>query len=303
MRFALLPAVCALVCPLAALSGPGYRIIVDLRDEAVRAVDVRVDRPLDEAGVRAVAQEIVEREAEAFQRTTVNFHLPAARSDEAPWASATLIRHMQVNMRGASLFEAPQQDWKPSTDGRSVIGMWLLAATRTTGHLTIFVRNAQLHLELLQAGGTRTEWPLEELPVPQGRRFDIVGRADFSHVLINKAGALELRSENALRAVAERIVADRLERTVSKAGGRTDVSGWPAKGNQSAPDPAPAGDGPTPLPGAMGLGVQLDGQDSGDTRGASSKPTEPPTSRSAPRRAQPPRQPGIDVQKLFFNNG
>lgn len=203
---ALIAAVCLVLATPVALASPvpRYKVIADDAGEIHRSVEVRLERRISEADLKAIARTIQEREARAYRRTLVNFYLPGMKQGQGAWASATHTKDISVRISGLTLEEEASFIAEARVDGRSLVGSWLTSTPAAPGRLTIYRDRGKLFAEWKLRNGVKTVDEVAEKKTSTGRRFDNVPQTADHFVLIGN-GELELRQGDHLVALAEQI--------------------------------------------------------------------------------------------------
>ena len=116
---------------------PPYSSVSEEQSEQRRAVFVRIERRIDEAGLLGIAREIRAREKRAYARTQVNFVLPGMPLNQGSWASVLFAPEPKVMVHGLSRTDEELFLAEHRADRRPLLGSWLTSPPAAPGRLTI----------------------------------------------------------------------------------------------------------------------------------------------------------------------
>lgn len=186
-----------------------FAILSEDATETSRVVAVRIGHRL--AGDDLVRLANVVKEAKSsptLRNTVVSFYLPTMPQNQRPWASVDLAPTPKVYIAGLQLAEERAFIAEANADRRSVTGAWLTELPASPGRIMIFTEKGRTFLEAVTRGGQKSIEEVAETPEKRGTRIDLKSGGSDYYVL-KASGELELRNEERLIAVAERIILDR----------------------------------------------------------------------------------------------
>ena len=163
-----------------------------------RSVDIRINRRASEDELREIALTIKARVKSQYERTFICYYLPEMIVDKGAWATTHFNPELEVRILGATE-EDLEILGKTSTlnNEREVIGIWL--DENITAKIALFRKNSKSFIETTYKDGSVGIYEMIEKNTSRGLRFDNKkGSAFGDHYLINKNGELELRDDEGL---------------------------------------------------------------------------------------------------------
>ena len=193
---------------------PPYASVNEELSEQRRAVFVRIDRRIDEAGLLGIAREVQAREKRAYARTQVNFVLPGMPMNQGSWASVLFAPEPKVMVHGLSRTDEELFLAEHRADRRPLLGSWLTSPPAAPGRLTIYSDHGKVFAEWRLRGGQKTVDELIDTTAKAVRRFDVPGGGYY---VLTRSGELEIWDKTNLIATAERIRPEHLTLPVAVA--------------------------------------------------------------------------------------
>ena len=176
-----------------------YRIIQENKiPDIKRSVDIRINCRVSKDKLREIALTIKAKDKSQYERTFICYYLPNMIVDEGAWATTHFNPELEVKILGAIeeeleiLGEASASDTE-----REIIGIWL--DENIPAKLVLFRKNGNSFIETTYKDDSVGTYEMIEKSTSRGLRFDNKkGSAFGDHYLINKNGELELRDDEGL---------------------------------------------------------------------------------------------------------
>ena len=176
-----------------------YKIIQENKIPKIkRSVDIRINRRASEDELREIALTIEAKDKSQYERTFICYYLPDMIVDEGAWATTHFNPELEVKILGATEEElAILGEVSTSDTEREIIGIWL--DENIPAKLVLFRKNGKSFIETTYKDGSIGTYEMIEKNTSRGLRFDDKkGSAFGDHYLINKNGELELRDDEGL---------------------------------------------------------------------------------------------------------
>jgi hypothetical protein len=176
-----------------------YRIIKENKiPDIKRSVDIRINCRVSKDKLHEIALTIKAKDKSQYERTFICYYLPNMIVDEGAWATTHFNPELEVKILGATgeeleiLSEASASDTE-----REIIGIWL--DENIPAKLVLFRKNGKSFIETTYKDDSVGTYEMIEKNTSRGLRFDNKkGSAFGDHYLINKNGELELRDDEGL---------------------------------------------------------------------------------------------------------
>jgi hypothetical protein len=167
-----------------------------------RGLDVRLSRRVTEAELRAIANNLKERESEPYERTFIVYYLPEMEIGAGGWATSHFDPDLEIQILGASVEEDSIRRLSPiSQSGRDIVGVW--ADDRPfQSSVTIFREGGRTFVQPRFADGSGSPIEVRESRTSRGTRFQAPGGGAGDHYLLTPGGDLEIRDNEGLIATA-----------------------------------------------------------------------------------------------------
>lgn len=201
----LLPLVLLLPMGPALAGQDSFTIVREDATQTSRVVSVRIDRRLAANELARIAETIRSGSPSPMTRhVVVSYFLPGMPLDQRPWSSVDTTPKTKVLVAGLTLEEAALLAADASKDKRDTVGAWLTEIPSVPGRITIFNQKGRTYLEWAQRSGHKSVDEVVLTKGTRGSRVDLKAGGD-DYYLIKASGELELRNQDRLVAVAERV--------------------------------------------------------------------------------------------------
>lgn len=203
-RLANLLAVISLALGLSQPALSAHDVVSEDITEGRRVVSVRLSERLSETDLVRIADGIKAAAKTPTERTLVAFYLSGMPLNQGAWASIHFNPDPMVKINGVRLEEQQQFEATIAVDRRDIVGAWVTDLPAPPGRLVIFRDKGRTFGEWVLRNGRKSVEELSEIRGTRGSRFDPRdGSQDY--YLLKSTGALELRNNTRLIAVAQRI--------------------------------------------------------------------------------------------------
>jgi hypothetical protein len=166
-----------------------------INNGSIREVFVRIDEPITENQIKAVAFKVKSTGESFFPKTKVWFLLPAQRIGSGAWASATFRPELEVKILGARA-ERHQALKKTATPANGqLLGHWIWDAGPLTHKITLIKRGGEV-LMLKTFVGPKGDSEVDEtvVDVMAPNRYRYPG-SKTTWMTVNNKGELEFHDQ------------------------------------------------------------------------------------------------------------
>jgi len=159
-----------------------------------RSLDVRLNKKVSEATLRAIALELKSEDNRTYERTFIMYYLPDMTVGAGAWATTHFNPDLQVRILGLTAEEETKLVTQREPANREIIGRWLNESPFVESRITIFREEGNLFIEQTFKDGSSGTNQLTESKSPLGRRFDEVrsqlaeAAAESQPVAVTSAG-------------------------------------------------------------------------------------------------------------------
>jgi hypothetical protein len=157
-----------------------------------KSIDVRLNKKVSEATLRAIALELKSGDSRPYDRTFIVYYLPEMPVGAGGWATTHFDPGLDVRILGLTPEKAPEgvDSLLPST--REDIGRW--SDDRNGTQIVIYRDRGKPYVEQFFNDGSVLKEELVESLTPLGRRFESkVGSSLGDHWVIEPSGKLQIR--------------------------------------------------------------------------------------------------------------
>jgi len=151
---------------------------------------VRLDKPVTEDVLRAIATELKNTKAPAYDVTQIAFYLPGMKVGAGAWAMADFNPNLKIRMIGLSVEKQQAIAALPQSSSRQVIGSWWDERPMLHNKMSFYRENGKVFMENKFSDGKARVIRMSEQTTSRGRKFtNVPDDGDF--YLVNASGDLE----------------------------------------------------------------------------------------------------------------
>jgi len=169
-----------------------------------KSIDVRLNKKVSEAILRAIALELKSGDSRPYDRTFIVYYLPEMPVGAGGWATTHFEPGLDVGILGLTPEKAPEgvESLLPST--REDIGRW--SDDRNGTQIVMYRDRGKPYVEQFFNDGSVLKEELVESLTPLGRRFESKGGSRLGdHWVIEPSGKLQIRDNVGLVSTANTI--------------------------------------------------------------------------------------------------
>ncbi len=169
-----------------------------------RGLDVRLNRKVSKAVLRAIALELKARDPRKHERTFIVYLLPEMRVGAGAWATTHFNPDLTVEILGLTIAKGKALIDEPiDIPSHRIIGAWIDERHYASSKITIYQAQGRPFLQQRFGDGSKRTKELVERPSPDGRKFEMKeGSPSGDHFLIDRQGNLQLRDQDGLISIA-----------------------------------------------------------------------------------------------------
>lgn len=172
---------------------PALVTFVTLEDQpinggSIRDVTVRIEEPISEDDLRALAKRIKADSRNTYPKTSIFFLLPGQEPGKGAWARAIFAPELKITILGGAKDTKRALEQVPLPSGE-VIGDWYLDAPGSSSHrITLFRRDGKTFMQKAFGDGSSGEY--EVVPLG-GHRYQMAENPHGDWIAINERGNLD----------------------------------------------------------------------------------------------------------------
>ena len=164
----------------------------DVLPRIKRSLTVRLDEPISEQRLRALAHEFKASSKRSYQRTFIAYYLPGMDLDSGAWATTNFNPNLKITIHGLSIEKEKKlksiknpQDW-------DVVGRWLDPGNLYFQHrITIFRKDNSVFMDQTFSDGSSGQSELIETKSPVWRLDPVEESFAGDYWILNPNGQLE----------------------------------------------------------------------------------------------------------------
>lgn len=170
-----------------------------------RSLDVRLNKKVSKATLRAIALMLKAQDSRHYERTFICYYLPGMEVDTGAWATTHFNPNLDVRILGLTI-EQENTLKQPDDLSRDVIGSWLLKIPYLGSRVTIFRQGGKLFMENRYTDGSIGKKEIVEKSSGKGRTFQRKGgRSSDDFYIIDNQGDLQIWDSEGYVMTAKRI--------------------------------------------------------------------------------------------------
>lgn len=171
-----------------------------------RSLDVRLNKKVSKATLRAIALKLKSQDSRNYERTFICYYLPDMEVGAGAYATTHFNPNLEVRIQGLTTEQEKILKQQPNDPSREVIGSWLDETPYMGRRITIFRQNGKLFMESVYYDGSSGKKEIVEKLSGRKRTFR---RKEGSSVgefyLIDKQGNLQMWDEEGIISTAKKI--------------------------------------------------------------------------------------------------
>ncbi len=162
-----------------------------------RSLDVRITHRVSELELRAIAEDLKNRDPDHYDRTFIVYYLPGMEPGAGGWATSHFDPELDIRILGTTVEQEERLASPSETESaQDVIGVWASDQPYMPARTTLYREGGKTFILQRYSDGSGSPAEVVESETRSGRRYQKPGSGDY--FLLTSSGELEIRDAEGL---------------------------------------------------------------------------------------------------------